>query len=273
MVPVDLSECSWRAVDVARRLAEISAGSVELVHVTQRQQDGEVVGRRLDDEVVRRFGSDHRVSTTVIAAAAFSDRATAAAIGDHIGRSSGALIVVGSHGRGRSAVMLGSVAETMLRLRPEPIVIVGPKAQRPRPGAPAILAIDGSDTAEAAISVGAAWMQTFGVAAWVVEVRQSTESDESTQVDAAISRLTHLADGPVRANVIHDNDVVRGLRDFAVTVEAGVIVMATHARTGVDRLLRGSVTADIVRTSLSPVLVARAPFVVDAIPSMRLAIP
>ena len=52
-----------------------------------------------------------------------------------------------------------------------------------------------------------------------------------------------------------------------------MIVTATHARTGVDRLLRGSVTADIVRTSLSPVLVARAPFVVDAIPSMRLAIP
>jgi nucleotide-binding universal stress UspA family protein len=273
VIPVDLTELSWRSVDVARRLAEISDGSIDIVHVTPARQDHDAARRRLDDEVARRFGPDHAVSTTVVVASVATDQATAAAIGDHLGGSADTLLVIGSHGRGRSEVMLGSVAGALLRLRPEPIVIVGPKAQRPRPGAPAVLAIDGPDAAASTISVGAAWMQTFDVGAWVVEVSRSADSAEWSEVDATIERLTRLTGRPARANVIDDSDVARGLRDFAVTVDAGVIVMATHARAGIDRLLHGSVTADIVRTSLSPVLVVRAPWSADVAPSLRLAMP
>jgi nucleotide-binding universal stress UspA family protein len=45
--------------------------------------------------------------------------------------------------------------------------------------------------------------------------------------------------------------------DYAGEVDADVIVMGTHGRSGIDRFLLGSVTEKVVRTSDVPVMTVR----------------
>ncbi len=48
------------------------------------------------------------------------------------------------------------------------------------------------------------------------------------------------------------------IHQVAVDVEADLIVVGTHARTGLPKLILGSVAEELVRTARAPVLVARA---------------
>jgi len=51
----------------------------------------------------------------------------------------------------------------------------------------------------------------------------------------------------------------RTILDYAEEVDADLIVMGTHGRTGLERYLLGSVTEKVVRTADAPVLTVRAP--------------
>ncbi|MGB9958242.1 universal stress protein [Haloferax prahovense] len=59
--------------------------------------------------------------------------------------------------------------------------------------------------------------------------------------------------GAVRRGAPHET-----ILDYAAEHGAEVIAMATHGRTGVERVLLGSVTERIVRTASVPVLTVRA---------------
>ncbi|AFK18989.1 universal stress protein [Haloferax mediterranei ATCC 33500] len=87
-------------------------------------------------------------------------------------------------------------------------------------------------------------------------VLEALEQEGQQVVDEVVSR------GEERGIEII-GDVTRGapheaILDYADDNEVEVIVMATHGRTGVERVLLGSVTERVVRTSPVPVLTVRA---------------
>jgi len=59
----------------------------------------------------------------------------------------------------------------------------------------------------------------------------------------------------VRTNVFATASPAESICDHAMRIGAGLIVMATHGRTGFRRLLLGSVTEGVVRHTRVPVLV------------------
>lgn len=73
----------------------------------------------------------------------------------------------------------------------------------------------------------------------------------------AIDRVRSLADGiPVEGAVV-DGSPARQIVNYAIENDCDLIVMGTHGRSGVDRLLLGSVAERVVRTSDVPVLTVR----------------
>lgn len=56
-------------------------------------------------------------------------------------------------------------------------------------------------------------------------------------------------------HVLHVSNAAEAIKDLADELDADVIVMATHGRTGLRHLLAGSVTEALMRTSARPVLV------------------
>lgn len=59
---------------------------------------------------------------------------------------------------------------------------------------------------------------------------------------------------------LEDGDPATGILHAAREAGADLIVMATHGRTGLERLLMGSVAEQVVRKAVCPVLTVKAPF-------------
>lgn len=60
-----------------------------------------------------------------------------------------------------------------------------------------------------------------------------------------------------QTHIVHDINPVGVINRLAQDLKAEVIVMGTHGRTGLGRLVMGSVATDLLKTSKLPVILAR----------------
>jgi nucleotide-binding universal stress UspA family protein len=189
------------------------------------------------------------------------------------------LIVVGSHGRGAiKSMVLGSVSADVVAHAHEPVVVAR------QPGvARVLLAWDGSVAAQQAANLLLEWpifddsiVRVASVAQagpdWMVGVRWSapTPGAPITNVgeEPSLSHHTELAEEMVdrlsrrgldaRADV-REGDPAKEILSVARTWQADLIVMGTHGRTGLQRLVLGSVAQHVISHSPCSVLVAREP--------------
>lgn len=85
------------------------------------------------------------------------------------------------------------------------------------------------------------------------EVEHAIEKSKQLLTDAARTRAAGV---PSEVVVTHGNPYMEIL-DLAVAQHADIIVMATHGRTGPQRLVIGSVTEKMVRSAPCPVFTIR----------------
>jgi nucleotide-binding universal stress UspA family protein len=81
----------------------------------------------------------------------------------------------------------------------------------------------------------------------------------SDEGERAIERVRELADGedvPVKTVVV-DGSPSKEIVQYAEREDCDLVVMGTHGRGGIDRLLLGSVAERVVRASEVPVLTVR----------------
>jgi nucleotide-binding universal stress UspA family protein len=87
----------------------------------------------------------------------------------------------------------------------------------------------------------------------------SVLADNQKELDRlASSHASEAMFGPTLLKVANARDVYDLIDTTATEVAADLIVMGTHGRSGITRLLHGSVAESVVRTALCPVLVIRA---------------
>lgn len=192
------------------------------------------------------------------------------------------MIVMSIHGRsGLARVVWGSVANRVLRRAAAPILLVPRNADAHsfRNGSTRVLVpLDGSFLAEQAIAPARELARALGaemVLVRAVDPNTWMMADDSwpvydstlaevldSQVQNAQSYLQGVAATiaepglPVRTDVVQDR-AAPALRRAAREHQASAIVMATHGRSGVNRLLMGSVTDAVLRSAHVPVLVVR----------------
>jgi len=78
--------------------------------------------------------------------------------------------------------------------------------------------------------------------------------------EAAREELEHLDLPPGSQRRFEEGDTVETILRTAREADADLIVMGTHGRTGLSRLLMGSVAEPVVRKAHCPVLTVRVPF-------------
>jgi len=175
------------------------------------------------------------------------------------------LVCMSSHGRGGLArVVMGSVAEALLRTLDRPVLVVGPHVAEDAEFAGRIVAcIDGSHESERTIEPARQWAAALGLPVWLMEVgvpgappEWVTNSD--TFESAHVAGLAERTGGIEGWDVLHGKHPAHALVDMAAMEPAALLVMATHGRTGWDRLRLGSVTTATVHDATVPVLVVPA---------------
>ncbi|MFB6123368.1 MAG: universal stress protein [Haloferacaceae archaeon] len=164
------------------------------------------------------------------------------------------LVVMGTHGRsGVDRYLLGSVAEKLIRTAHVPVVTV-----RGDGGVPGVtdygdvlVPTDGSETATRATDHAIAVATAFDATVHVLHAAGG-ESGGDAATEAVAERVREVGlDVATRVCPGTPHEVVR---EYVETNDVDLVAMGTHGRTGLDRMLLGSVAANTIRTVDVPVL-------------------
>jgi nucleotide-binding universal stress UspA family protein len=263
LVPLDGSELSERAVEPARWLAALLGTSVHTVVVAFVDDSGWY--RDYIRSVIRRWPqvTPHYVDEP---GATHGIVETARSL-DHC------LVCMGTHGRSRSAALLGSTFTDVARTDQRPIVAIGPRSSVPASSAHRIVAcVDGTPMAEQILPVAAAWARRLGATIDIVAVVEPTPPlpnhrerhgagllvDPGAYLDE-LARRPELAGLDVETHVAFDAlGPEEGLLDHLRNHPAMLVATTSRLRTHVDRALHGSTAARIIHSCPVPVLVQPA---------------
>jgi nucleotide-binding universal stress UspA family protein len=256
IVPIDGSQPAFDAIPVGARFAAAVDGTLELVTVC-RHSDAARRARSLKREI------EHLRPLPIDAVGLLLTGDSASeAIADVASIRDGSLIVMSSHGRGRSSAVLGSTTDEVLRRVEGATVVVGPTCDVNRAGdftGAYLVPLDGSVRAESVLPIVASWTSNLGGNPWLVQAGHwaPTCPGELSYLGAQAHELHVLTGCDVGYQVVEADYVARSIVDFAADVRASLIFMATHGRTGLARLRSGSVAAEVVRHAPCPVVMMR----------------
>lgn len=262
IVPVDGSDFSWRALGPARALAAQCDARLEVLQVVVLPDDVVHAEGLIAEQLERAVGIDPgSVQVTVVVMGA----SIASTIGAHVERTTGSVVAMSSVGRGRSAALIGSIAEELLGELFGPVMVVGPDSATDMEHfhGELLVPVDGSDTSESALALAGAWGITLGARPWVVTVNESEsaysgDAAESSYPSRLARELSQQTGREVEFEVLHGKPE-RAICDFASSLPATLVVASTHGRTGFARIAAGSVAMNIVRHAPCPVVLNRPP--------------
>ena len=214
----------------------------------------------------------------------------ATAIVDEAAKDPGTLIAMSSHGRsGLARWWMGSVTDKVLHLTDNPLLVIRSEAQsqeRPRNAFRNItVPVDGSELAEEILPHVVYLSSTMRLAVDLVRVNPSRDEyyrslsigpSGVTRVTPSYEGYIDLVDGEaegyladlkekliqqgaasVTTNLLHGSPAT-AIADFSTSTPNNLVAMTTHGRSGVGRLVLGSVAERVVRQSGDPVLLIRA---------------
>lgn len=276
-VPLDGSPFSASAIPVALEIARRSAGAVHFAIVTEPmpQAPGEPP---LDPSFQQAVHADHRRYLDGILA---SERGHGIEItgevleGPAVGTllaairaHSSNLIVMASHGRGGfSRFWLGSTATALVRNCPAPVLLLRPAQGQAGPLHPrrVLLPFDGTGFGDEVVAQALALAGTEGVEYLAVRVipavpvvlsAASMDHDrahfaelerEAFQYLEGIRSALEARGARCRTAVLNGPNPGRRLVEYIEEEHPDLVAMATHGRSGIGRLLLGSVADKVVR--------------------------
>ncbi len=188
------------------------------------------------------------------------------------------LIAMSTHGRGGlRRVLFGSVAESLVRKAPVPVLLVrGPLAPTRGTMGRILVPLDGSDLSRGILPIVARLAGPFDLTIALLRVIEPFPAYAATETSVeSAAQLLRMATADAEAGLaeVAASLEARGLRvqwtvreGLAVDVilgharEAGVdlIAMSTHGRSGLGRFVIGSVAEEVLRAATVPVLIWKA---------------
>lgn len=188
-------------------------------------------------------------------------------LGDHLldaVREEGAdLVIVGTHDR-RGLGRLGSASAVVLAFGHVSTLVVPTQAVAPQAGdveiRSVLVATDFSDFAGQAVAYAYELLRGRGGTVHLLHV----DPDAPRAADrASEDQLRALVPSPApegvvtHTHVVARSDVAAAIRETAERLGSDVLCIASHGRSGVVRMVLGSVAEEVVRESRRPVLVVR----------------
>lgn len=188
-----------------------------------------------------------------------------------------ALTVLGTHGRrGIRRLVLGSVAEEVVRRAPHPVLTVGRGVTPPEEmdGGHLLVPIDFSDQQPRLLAHARELALAYGMTLTLLHVVEVESLPDVYGVYADPPAPGVLADRTEtvldeRAETLREHGVdvqveVRSghaateVLDTADEMDADLLAIATHGRSGVERMLLGSVAEIVIRRAPCPVFVVKS---------------
>lgn len=287
VVAVDFSPHSESALESTLDLVGSRAVDIHLIHVQVLFDSTEEIAGSDDgivadiEELYRRLVAGRSVSErTSVHVAVLRDIAPAAAVLRYAADNEVDLIVSGTHGRrGFRRMILGSVAEEIVRLSTCPVLTIGGEAAHHlgEHMKSVVVPVDFSGESARTLVVGRELAAANDARLEVLHVIEEAmhpafyntgvfsvydlRPDLDTRVVEEMERMYEESEGPA-ADVtfaLRQGHAAREITDYAHVQDSDLIVMSTHGLTGLSHVLIGSVAESVVRTAPCPVLILPRP--------------
>jgi nucleotide-binding universal stress UspA family protein len=184
------------------------------------------------------------------------------------------MIALATHGSsGVKRFLFGSVAEGVIRKSPVPVLLLRPfwsyelvPAGRPeqRPIRNLLLPVDGSDRSLEALPGVIEFADLFETRVVLLRVleekkRKPVSKDDKTEAERQLGAISKSIEkkGVETLSLVEKGDPVDQILKAARFHEIDLIAMTTHGRTGLSRVVTGSVTEEVLRKATVPLLVTR----------------
>lgn len=295
LLATDFSAGAGRALAYASFFASAWEAHLDLLHVIPLWPDADLLGAldrpKLDqirEEITRRLdGLGSQLRRAGVKSLAHQDQGMPSERIIAAAQTYNAnLVVVGSHGRSNlEHILLGSVAERVVKGAPCPVLTVrashlGAKNSSSHERADDIrirrilLASDLSECSLPAVDYAVQLANTFSASVTILHVIEwrslgaSFTVDDFTEWDrlreSIESRLSDMAEqlrskGATAQCVLKTGSPADAILDLAKEQACDMVVMGTHGRRGVSRLLIGSVAEAVLRRADCPVLTVKLP--------------
>lgn len=287
----DFSPCSENALPIAVRLAASHDAELHMVHaIVLHADDPHDPAHHFPepDELyeLMRSSAEARMATTAenggmpdvnIVRAQVRGISPAPVILEYAEEQGVDLIVMGTHGRrGLRHLLLGSVAEEVVRMADCPVLTVREDAASASAFERILVPMDYSRHSELALGYAREIASSEGASLHLLHVLEvDTYPDFYFPVQASQMfdmpelkerALQHLRDrlekeGPeVRAELhVELGHPAQSVVEYAERLGIDLIVLASHGRTGLERALLGSVAEGVARRAQCPVLIVKPP--------------
>ncbi|MCW5600478.1 universal stress protein [Nitrosomonas sp.] len=198
------------------------------------------------------------------------------------------LIAMSTHGRtGIELALLGSVADKVVRNARSPVFIVPSKVMTKTAHTPRaiVLPLDGTTLAETALPVARQFAKDTGAVIHLLRVIEFQDSEDELVADETTIDLNEAKGQPVvrqaacyleriqlqlqLAGVVSrchtmEGDPADAIIRMARAEDADLIAMSTHGRSGVERIVHGSVVSQVIGNAMCPLLLMRGKVPVEA---------
>jgi len=185
------------------------------------------------------------------------------------------LVVMGTHGRrGVRRMLLGSVTEEVVRKAGCPVFTIQAEVER-TPGQAVrriLVPVDFSEASEAAVRHATEIAQTYGAEVHLLHVVEEVlypsaygVTPPSMSSQNVVVRVEEALGKMAREKIGYEHVQVSAtvgyapltILDYVEENEIDLVVIATHGRSGLDRVLLGSVAERVIRQSPVPVFVVK----------------
>lgn len=289
LFPTDFSECTRHAFPHTLHFARKFNAEVHLLHavVLHEADPGNAAHPLPDVQGLYQVLEERADSQMARAVANHGDRvrirqaqmrsiSAAGAILEYAAEHDIDLITMGTHGRrGLRRLLLGSVAEEVVRLAPCPVLTVPGRTEAPTAGhvERILVPVDFSEHASLALSYANQLAEMYGARLHLLHVIDQVvypdfypplvapvgpASDElRRRSEARLNQLlaqlpysnaeTHVGSGRALPEIVR----------FAEELAVDLIVLASHGLTGIRHMVLGSVTEQVVRAAPCPVFTVK----------------
>jgi nucleotide-binding universal stress UspA family protein len=277
VIPLDGSDLALTAIPFGVLIARVTDAEIVVIHVAEERDDLQLIGI---NEYLSNLGDRFPMLPAYTQVVRAGD--PAAEIPEFAG-TAGTIIVMATHGAGGiRRMLLGNVADAVVQQATVPVALIrGVDAHEL--SSPALnrllVPLDGSEFSNQALPVAIDLAACSQAGLHLLRVVEPLPADQAGYLpDAAYMSPTTYAelmadveaaardDLQLAAQICRDGGIdpavhiivstpIDGILRTAKSIAADAIVMATHGRSGIRRVLLGSIATGLIQTSDTPLIV------------------
>jgi nucleotide-binding universal stress UspA family protein len=265
IVPVDFSQQSEYALEVAASLAQRYTSEIIVLHMLELNYAMissseayhpeqtvfllKAAEKRLEEFLDKAYLKGITVTPVIKHYKVFSE------VNDVAAKHGADLIVMGSHGTdGLQEIFIGSNAERVVRHSDIPVIVV--KKRRPKFQIRTfVFASDFQEKNLPAFLKAKSFAEMLGAELKAVYI--NTPGDHflsEADMDGQIGKFLDRASVDIKVKKYSDYSVERGVLNYSESINADLIGIPTHGRKGISHFFMGSIGEDIANHSTIPVI-------------------